>query len=522
MRNRTLLTLTLMGWLVAAPVLGQLTPVGPVGPVCLATQSADVDPRRSLFVTELDVLEKALSLEDVMTALTDDVGNPSWGPRTLWQQLWDTQNREGDNTLDLGPNCDDVVNASGQETINGFPIQCPRNEGAEVRVNPFDPRLDSFYKPIALVNRMDLAPSDGANCGEFRVVFARSGGSRNLIIFEAVLPNPDSGCGLEGCREVARFWAGLSEIDDPDRRAKALREFYLRGFPSRGIEPVIRAAHFGPGAGQLRTNQFMSGREEQIWQLREFKLVQVCPIVGDCFPQFVPVTDKENPFGELFGSNSTDLRSIPFKRHYLTQVKNLATPDINSFFAVAPDQFNAGQSNAQLDENDYPQHFATSPRFQRAVEYQLRRLGSRLTPDELVRRSMALSCAGCHRLNNNSPDNDLGDGIIWPPSLGFTHVSEFQTETIDGSEHFLISDALVDVFIPHREQVFEDYLDDNECDQCETALSARLDPLPPPVITLGEEESLEDVLTPDSVGALDSELKSGLPADSLGGEGRVH
>ncbi len=518
MMNQTILTLTLVGLLVAGPVLGQITPADPV---CLSTQSVDVDPRRSLFVTELDVLEQALSLEDVMTALADDVGNPNWGPLTMWKQLWDTQNRESDHDLGLGPNCDDRVNSDGEEVINDFPIQCPRNEGIEVRFDPFDSTLDSFYKPIALVNRMDLAPLDGANCGEHRVVFARSGGSRNLIIFEAVLPNPDPGCGLEGCRKVARFWASLSRIDDPARRARALRHFYLRGFPSRGIEPVIRAAHFGPGAGQLRTNQFMSGSEDQTWQLREFKLVQVCPIIGDCFPQFVPVTDKHNPSGELFGSNSSDPRAIPFKRHYLTQVRNLAKPDINSFFAAAPDRFNAGQSNAQGIENDYPLHFGSSPRFERTLARQLRWLGSPLTPDHLVRRSMALSCAGCHQLNNNPPANDLGEGVVWPASLGFVHVSEFQTEVINGSEQFVISPALEDVFIPHRERVFEDYLND-ECDECETALSDRFDPPPPPVIMLEDGDHLEDVLTSDSVGALDSELKSGLPADSLGGVRTVH
>ena len=196
---RKLLVFVLTGWLATSPVLAQslrATATCPVSP-------PDIDPRRSLFITDVEVLDQAVSLEDVLTALADDVGHPAFGPGVLWEQLWDTQNTGPG--LGLGFNCDDQVDASGTPALNGFPIQCPRNEGAEIDVDPFDPGAESFYRPIALVNRMDLAPTDGANCGEFRVIFARSGGSRNLLIFEAVLPNPSPGCGLSGCRGVARL-----------------------------------------------------------------------------------------------------------------------------------------------------------------------------------------------------------------------------------------------------------------------------------------------------------------------------
>ena len=508
------------------PALAQSTaPSTAVAPVCLDAP-ADVDARRSLFVTELDVVQQAVSLEDVLAKLASDSGIPGLGPDELWQQWWDTQNTAPG--LALGPNCDDAVDSQGNATINGFPIQCPRNEGTEINVDPFTPGNASFYEPIALVNRLDLAPVDGANCGEYRIIFARHSGAtnssqRNLVIFEAVLPNPSPDCGLEGCRAIAGFWERLSTIDDPLRRARALRTFYLEGFPSRGIEPVIQASHFGPGSGQIRTNQFMNGPEPQNWQLREFKLARLCQTDhGPCHLQFVPVTVKGNPFGELFGSNSSDPRATRFKRHYLTQVENLAIEDVNQFFAAVPDRFNAGQSSSQGIENDYSVHLAQSPRFERALDRRLRRLGISLTPEHLARRSTAISCAGCHQLSNNAPNNQLGGRIVWPASLGFVHVSEQQTQSIDGDEHFLISPALENVFIPHREAAFERYLDGLPCSECQSIALEADAPLASIVVPLASDDRSTLDRVSDQVRALDAERKAGLSDETLGGVRLVH
>lgn len=512
---KSILALTLVAVQMASPVAAQLSAPGAV----CRPPGADVDPRRSLFVTELEVLESALSLEDVLGALADDIGNPAFDALTLWQQLWDTQNTGPG--LGLGFHCDDQLDASGAPSLNGFPIQCPRNEGDEINVDPFDSNLPSFYEPIALVNRLDLAPTDGANCGEFRAIFARTGGSRNLLIFEAVLPNPAPSCGLKGCRVVAKFWERLSRIDDPATRAAALRQFYLRGFPSRGIEPVIQAAHFNVGTGQIRTNQFMTGPEPQRWQLREFKLVQLCEAIGNCMPLFAPVTTKGNPFGALFDETSGLQKTADFQRHYLTQVENLAMNNIHRFFASVPDRFNAGQSTSQTNENNYPFHAANSPRFTNAVNVRLNQIGSPLSAEHIVRRSMALSCAGCHQLNNNAPANDLGAGITWPQSLGFVHVHENLIDIIDGQEHFAISPALEDVFIPQRERVFERYLDKVACRDCPLPLVAA-DPPPPYQISIESRFEPNAELGPDALRAIDTELKSGISEENIGGTRAVH
>ena len=78
-------------------------------------------------------------------------------------------------------------------------------------------------------------------------------------------------------------------------------------------------------------------------------------------------------------------------------------------------------------------------------------------PDQIVLRAQALSCAGCHRLSTTAPDNGLGNGMIWPASLGFVHVSEQLMET-DVPTRFRISDALKNAFLPARKANIEKYL----------------------------------------------------------------
>ena len=87
-------------------------------------------------------------------------------------------------------------------------------------------------------------------------------------------------------------------------------------------------------------------------------------------------------------------------------------------------------------------------------------MGIRLRPEHLVRRSLALSCAGCHQLSNGAP---LGDGLTWPgKSLAFVHISERDPVSVGGGSivRFQISETLTDHFLPHRKGVLEQYMDD--------------------------------------------------------------
>ena len=511
--------------LLSTPALGQV-PIPT--PVCPAVR-VDVEPRRSLFVTELEVLQH-FELEQVMRQLARQSRVPGLRASDLWRQWWNTQNPAGPQT-GSGPHCDDEIDATGNETLNGFPYQCPRAEGGEANVDPFDPDPlnEAFYKPIGLVNRFDLAPPDGANCGEYRMIFARVSGetdplARNLIIFEAVLPNPSPGCGLEGCREVAEFWARLSSIDDPARRARMLQRFYFRGLPRAGSAPVIRIEHFAPGTGQIRTNQFMQFN----WMLREFKLAHVCTksLPSRCSLQVVPVTDKGNPFGELFDDQSTDRRARAFQRFFLTQIPSLVPDDVNTLSNFIPNRFNTGQSQSQGNENHYPIHLNATGPFDTNITRVLNRLQSPLSPVHVARRSMAMSCAGCHELSTQAPDNDLGAGVVWPDSLGFTHVSESSTEVLpDGRAGFLISPALAEEFLPHREVVFERFLRHRPCrrDHCPVVSGLDAGGGPGPIVVPRRDPSGQPLtLTSEEVELLDTRLKQGHSRETLGGPRRSH
>ena len=510
-------------------------PMPPNNAVC-PVPLIDVDARRSVFVTELNVLKK-FELEDVLANLAGPSITPALGAKALWKQWWDTQNVAPG--LGVGLNCDDMVDASGNPAINGFPIECPRPEGDEVNNNPFDPGLASYYKPIALVNRFDLAPTDGGNCGEYRVIFARDSGAanptqRNMLIFEAVLPNPRPGCGLEGCRDVAKFWGKLTNVNSAKRRGRLLRRFYFSGIPSLGIEPVIQRANFGPGAGQVRTNQFLNTPGPVPWQLREFKLVELCTSPsGPCQVQFVPVTDKTNPFGELFDDTSVLPRARPFQAQLLTQLPDLVVNDLLGFSYQVPDMFNAGQSNSQGSENNYEFHFNQgSGALGNAMQAGLNLLGSSLTPGEVIKRAQTQSCAGCHQLNNFGQAANLGGGLTWPPSLGFVHVSEGITVTINGTQHWQTSLALDDVFIPARESLLEDFLSNPPCSPC-TALAAgggsggggarTAPPGSGQASMLVEPDAWGRLLVdPADVAALDARLSEGRSLETIGGPRRVH
>ncbi|MGH7963418.1 MAG: hypothetical protein ACRERD_16620, partial [Candidatus Binatia bacterium] len=225
------------------------------------------------------------------------------------------------------------------------------------------------------------------------------------------------------------------------------------------VPPVVHVDHYGDnpnGAGQVRTNQFLNA-PSFTWSLREFKLSRTCSGHSCTTMRFVPVTDKANPFGPLFQPAATHIKGATFQTFFPSQVKALAAATLTAIDFKVPDDFNTAQSQASgSTENDYAVQFTPDPSTLRTdIQTQLTALGSTLTPDQIVLRAQALSCAGCHRLNNNA---QIGDGLIWPSSLGFTHVTERETETVDGQIRFRISDALLNVFLPHRKQVLEDYL----------------------------------------------------------------
>jgi hypothetical protein len=222
-------------------------------PGCTATLSGvgTVSCDKSIMVTEGDTLSH-FSLEAVLNKVVATSSDSSLTALGLYQQLLDTLN-DTKNGVTKGPHCD--TSDPSKPNINGFPIECPRQEGILAKSNPFvQGKPDSMF-PVAVSNRFDLAPANGANCGQYRVLFAKNSGltdefNRFFLIFEAVLPNPsfvnDGKSHIAGCQDVAKFWADLSE-DTPAKRGTQLESFYFTGLKDQHRTDPIEHVHVRDG-----------------------------------------------------------------------------------------------------------------------------------------------------------------------------------------------------------------------------------------------------------------------------------
>jgi hypothetical protein len=438
--------------------IGMLPPAPAPSPGTTQTPvTVPVDPTRSLAVTEKRILAR-FGGRRVFSKLVADNGGTGFTADQLFRQLWDTQNpAPGQPDLAGMPHCTDQGN-----TVNGFPYPCRPSEGRQAQPGSVI-NLDS-YGAVGLFNRFDLAPVDGANCGEYRIVLAKlpfTPGNRNFMNFEAVLANPHPELGLEGCRPVAEFWAGLSAEADPLVRADRLEAFYFTGLS--GFDPVVSMNNYGDNAGskgQVRTNQFLQGPPDAPripWVLREYKLVSDCTVQPACTLKFVPASVKTNPFGGLFNPASTDPRASAFQSQFISQVASLAINDLNRFSHSVPDTFNAAQSDSSSPgvPDDSVAQFGPGPSaFNQAIGQELARVGSTLAPRDIVARAQALSCGGCHMRNSGRP---VGGGLTWPASANFVHSTEMDDQA-DPTNRFAISPALRDQFLPQRKAVLERFL----------------------------------------------------------------
>lgn len=417
-----------------------------------------IDHDKSLIVTDPEILER-FRLRKVLDKLASDVGS-SAGPDDIWRQWWSSQRLRTGADPAHHPFCDD-----NGGTINGFPIECPRAE------SDLEHDLLDAHTPVALVNRFDLAPMDGAHCGEYRIVYAKDGqtvpaepsqfGGRNFLIFEGVLPNPNPECELAGCLPVAEFWQNLTTEPDVGTRADLLERFYFEGVC--GFEEVVRPEHYGlecrgeegygGACGQIRTNQFMQGP----WNLREYQL-------GFDNGELLvnQVTVKANPHVDLFTGADPS-----FNADYSSNISTLLpNPDgINFLFLSTDPSFDAGESPADpsgpFPENRYLTSAGSGLEVDTQNELNALYGTPPITVAELDERATTQSCGGCHQISNGAglgTSVSGGSPLTWPGSLGFVHIDEFSN----------LSPALTDpgMFLDHREQVLFDYLDvacGNDC-----------------------------------------------------------
>lgn len=387
--------------------------------------SPTIDPARSLVVTDATALAK-FGFERVLTQIATS-GKATNTPTNLYRTWMKTFNDCAADGIDP----------------HDFGLQCRPEVGNSLAVAAFDPFGAQGYIPLAVVDRFDLAPKSGANCGEYRVVFATPGPvgavARNLLIFEARLPNPHPELGLTGCAPVADFWANLSTDADAASRATKLETFYFTGIT--GFDPVVAASHYGlavdggaHATGQIRTN-FLTGQ----WFLREFKLRKPCAATASCVLAVEHVTVKVNPANEVFANSGAF--AVDFQTKFLAQIPALSATSAATIGMASPGADNEWES-VSLGAQDVVYRNFASTAFRTKIK---NAITTGLSVNNILDRATTQTCAGCHQLSNGAV---LGKGITWPSSLGFVQIDE---------QHRL-SPALTTSFLPHRKQVLEDFL----------------------------------------------------------------
>lgn len=379
--------------------------------------TSNIDTAKSLFVTDVAILG-SFPLRDVLTKLLNDAADTTHTPQ-------------------------DVV-------LAWLPTRPDGNRVAETSEANADPTL-AHYQPIALVNRFDLAPANGANCGEYRVAyFDDLAADGTFIILEARLPNPTPAIGLEGCRPVAEFWANLSAVNDVTQRAQSVHSFYFNGLP--GFAPVFHANHFRGGensSGQIRVN----ARENtfRLWELSEYR-TELTPNL-----RLVRTTTKDNPFDTLSGNVSSDPQAQAFQDAVINSIPTTPGTKLlaDTFSGLSIDL--PGSVNNDIDigvprdpNSTHELFIGASAAFKSRIQARLTAVGSNLTPDNIVARVQALTCASCHHLGAG-----LG-GSFERTEFANQNIEFLNTEVQNG--RFLIKPSLQDRFLPERRQILANFV----------------------------------------------------------------
>ncbi len=413
------------------------------------------NPRRSLIETNIQLLAP-LTMRDTLSLIATNSGLLAT-PELTHNLLFNLYN---DAANDVFPGLDPAIphrNCSSpdyQAILNNYPYQCPRSfgEGSMAEGSLTSAAAMSGWTGLALVNRLDLAPADGSHCGEQRLIVGRTQApTRDLVIFEAQIPNPTPGDPC-GCEPLATFWDNLSTINSVATRQGELGLAFFFGHPTlaaAGFGPFMSANNMSIGTGQVRTNNFSQGP----WTLRENKLLGWNGIM---FP--IPFPDAANPHAPLLADGSTDPRAAACKQDFLNTIPSLLTNDPNLMAVNVSHPCLDGESPNNGSQGNYDTHVdpGTSPVFHAQIQSVLTSLGSTLTPNDIARRAtFAGSCIGCHQEMQGS-FQQLGQGVSAPASLGFVHVSEFGSEDCgDGTQCHPISNGLKNDFLPFRQGVMQ-------------------------------------------------------------------
>jgi hypothetical protein len=345
--------------------------------------------------------------------------------------------------------------------------------------------------PVALFNRLDLSPADHSHCGEYRIVYAKSGpkgangkigfDQRMLLIFEAVLPNPDSSGDRKQCEAVWRLWKGFAQPgQDQAQIGQTLARFYYEGGnlnTPANFSPVVSFNHYGISGGQVRANAFLhtgAGDQNLNWHLRQWRVA----LDPTTLPTFQPEPVNETPFRGYFsgdpasapGTDPDRFRSLAglFQSTFaqvnvgqLTAVDALAAIPVgpqatvddlidnvgvdidDKFYAVESDSGPFGAPAA----DDPAVAIGSNQDFGTAIDSRLASLkvdaACGLKREHVLNRMAAMTCGGCHQFANAK---EIAPGIRWPTSLTFVQIDETGA----------MSNLLLDRFLPFRFKLMKD------------------------------------------------------------------
>jgi hypothetical protein len=417
-----------------------------------APPQINIDIHRSLVITDPAILS-SFDFQRVLQALIDRGAATSTTPLSLYRQWFDTQNPKPGLAVADAPHCDDFL-TDGKPSFNGFPRLCPTPEGVLATTDPFTAH---DYTPIGITNRFDLIPVDGSNCGQYRIIYAKTTNapsSKLHIIFEPTLRNPNPSAGVEGCRAVAQFWADLSKIDSADERRARIEKFFFDGID--GFDPVLLPSRYAKGSGGIRTSQNQQGAV----RFYQFHLQQ-----DGSRLLVVPGLLQDMSYGPLYNAAAPLALGPDFRQFFISQIQTLAIRDTNGFFDDIPDKYlmtESAQDNTEVTFASGSDFFAgqTTPdgqAFKTAITAELQRVGSTIALFDVLNRADLQNCHGCHFDGGRGAPATavpVGEGVMFPlAAQGGTHIDE----TLDAGS-FTISAALRDVYAPNRARILIDFL----------------------------------------------------------------
>jgi len=396
-----------------------------------AVSLATGTPDPLVATTEAIVLQRfsfERVLESIVETSNDTVETTPTSFYQTWWNFWSTH-------------CNDPFNGFEQSCNEAERALGDNDPFADPDGNPATQDNPHAYVPAALFNRFDLAPDDGSHCGEQRIVFGKVSGlstlnDRNMLIFEARMPNPNPTDGRDGCAPIVQQWEAAAATSGAER-ADLLEQLFFVGLPSDNVPRVLDAAHFRAEAGQVRTNTRQSS---QTWTLRQFQLNTACG--GSMCVEYLfqrPLDHAADP--SLFGPTETS-RQASFKVDFLEWVPQLIDDPFTRL--DVPWDYRA-PSNPTVVEHDYTE--ITDDSFVAAIQATLDNIKEHdLTPTNVLDRANHQSCAGCHQLQANA---DLGGDVHAPSSFSFLHVNE----------HGDLSAGLLTRFLPERVTAVNEYLE---------------------------------------------------------------